>query len=244
MFGVFRIIKSRWAEVLLVVVLQAGVMVLMNQIVGDDPGSDASVERLNNMSGGKLFGLTFGMTAFMILWQMLYLGFLATAYSNKEQPQQPGMLVAVGRYFFWRIARFHLLAFAVLCFGSQIFGGIMAPLLLLALVKPLVLMPAIMIVNNCMVLDSFKRLGQYSLLAAKPLIKLIAICFGGTFVLLVIFENVSLESTGKTILESVCYLVFCLMGLAISLGGVIYIASLQPPVEETQESTMEGQDYE
>jgi hypothetical protein len=243
-----------------VVVLHAGIMVLMYQIVGDDPGSDASVERLNSMSSGKIFGLTFGITAIMVIWQMLYLGFLATTYSDKDQPQQPAKLLIVGRYFFWRMIRLQIILLFAYFLVAQIVWGIGVALFkdvlgdniipiasaigLLVLIKPLVLCPAIMIVKNCMVGDSLKWLKSYSLKESPQLIKLIVVCFGTMFMLSMVFDNIKLEGTGKVITKAVYYIASILLVLIAYLGGIGYVASFEPPAEETQESTMEGQGYE
>ena len=258
MSEVFRIIKSRWAEVLLVVVLQVGGIMLMNQIVGDNPGSAESAEQLNNMQGGKLFFLTFSITAFMVIWQMLYLGFLATCYKFKDEPQPPARLIIIGRYFFWRMVRFQLMLIVAYMLIAQVFWGIgntffkdvlganltnvASMLALFILVKPVVLTPAIMIVKNCMVLDSLRLLKSYRLMAARDLVKLIVVCFGSVFALSLILGGMIFEGTAKVVSEVVYYLASSSLTLVVYLGGIVYVASLEPVVEEVVEAEIVEED--
>ena len=250
MSGIFSIIKNRWSEVVLVVVLQAGIMVLWHQIFGAEPGSVASAERLNGMSSGKLFGLTFGITAVIVIWQMLYFGFLASSYADKDAPQQPRRLLIIGRYFFWRIVRFQILLLTAQFLIAQVLWGIgnsffkdvlgdnvttvasMAAFLIL--IKPLVLCPAIMIVKNCMVLDSLRWLKSYCLRDSGQLLKLIVVCFGTMFMLSMVLGDIKLDEAGKTVIDAIFYLLSGMLTLVVYLGGMRYVASMQPPAEKME----------
>jgi hypothetical protein len=248
---VLRIIKSRWTEVLLIVVLQAGLMYIFFQgFLGGSQNSEEILKSFESMPDTKLFGMTFGMTTLGVICYMLYLGFLATAYIDKDQPQQPAKLITVGRIFFWRMLRLQILLGLAAWLISGIIGSfkgmanIAQSVGLMILIKPLVLCPAIMIVKNCGVFDSLALLKNYLLMKSDWLIKLIVAGLGAGFLLSFILANLSIEGTGKAIIDAASNIVSGLIGLAISLGGVIYIASLQPPVEKTETPETEGQNYE
>ena len=252
--AVLNIIRNRWTEVLLIVVVQTGLAMLMLQIVGDNPGSEESMQQLMDMPAGKQFGLTFGASAIWVIWIMLGIGFLATACKEGTIQQQPSTLLIAGRYFFWRLLCLYF-AFTVISmivaqifwqFGMNLFPNVgqekmtqyASMAMMVALVKPMLLMPSIIIVKDCNVIASFKYMAHYRLLAAKGLIKLIAICYGGAFLLTLIFSEINLEGTGKLIGQGIDYTLSGVFMLSVYVGAVGYIASLEPepePVEEIEE---------
>jgi hypothetical protein len=227
----------------------------VNQNVGDNPGSAETADQFNKMQGGKLFFLTFSITAFMVIWQMLYLGFLATSYKFKDEPQPPVRLIIIGRFFFWRMVRFQLLLIVAYMLIAQVFWGIgntffkdvlgdnltnVASMFgLLILIKPIVLSPAIMIAKNCMVLDSLRLLKSYRLMAARDLVKMMVVCFGSVFALSLILGGITFEGTAKVVSEVVYYLASSSLTLAVYLGGIVYVASLEPVVEVAEAEIIE-----
>jgi hypothetical protein len=96
-----EILKKRWPEAALIIILQAGLMVLLEEIAGQA----AVAQQAQSTSPPPHMGFIWGMgtALFAVIWQMLYLGFLATACTEGAAPKQPGELVGVGRLFFWRM---------------------------------------------------------------------------------------------------------------------------------------------
>ena len=101
----YEIIKKRWPEVVLIVFLQAGLMMLMEQIYA------AAEQNIAGNGAGQTsqvieFFMGFGTIAIAIVATMLYLGFLKTACTEGTAPREPGVLLRIGRHYFWRIMRF------------------------------------------------------------------------------------------------------------------------------------------
>ena len=93
----FEIIKKRWPEVVLIVFLQAGMMMLMEQVyAAAEQGVVGS--RAGQPSQAIDFFLGFGTIAITIVAQMLYLGFLKTACTEGTAPREPGAILRIGRY--------------------------------------------------------------------------------------------------------------------------------------------------
>ena len=99
------ILKARWQEVMLVVILQAAMMYLAQEIstLVQDAESQKTV-----FPFGTSFLLLVGMVTLFSIWQMLYLGFLRTAAIQGQTGQQPAQLLRHGRPYFWRYLFFYI----------------------------------------------------------------------------------------------------------------------------------------
>jgi len=185
---VLEILKKRWPEAILVVTLMAGVIVLSQQVIRVS-------EQSAKPGGGELpFGAAFmlgmGSMALIVIWQMLYLGLLASAYTNGCQRQEPIDLVKIGKYYFWRIIRFQIvlgilyisvsvvitvILHAVIS-GSQVktvsalTSNLASFLTLICLVKPTLLTPAVIIVSDCNVRPALGQLKKHNILGEKKLL--------------------------------------------------------------------------
>ncbi len=176
---IIDIIKTRWSEVVLLIGLQTAVMFLLEQIAAvAQPPEGAPVSTPQNIA----FLLGLGTMAFIIVWQMLYLGFLRTCIEG-VQPWEPFQLLRVGRYYFWRTFRFQILLFVAFfglaAMGLSIVAAItraqnpdeLSPLALaavlivtsLALLKPTALCLPVMLVRNVMAINSIMLLPAYRL---------------------------------------------------------------------------------
>ena len=82
-------------------------MVLLEEIAGQAAVAQQGAPTAQMEGMGFIWGM--GTMLFAIIWQMLYLGFLATTYTKGTEPTQPGELVSVGSLFFWRMVIFGLL---------------------------------------------------------------------------------------------------------------------------------------
>lgn len=178
----FDILKTRWAEVLLLVGFQTGVLFLMEQIMtlAEQQAEGKPVHLPQRIA----FLLGLGTMAFIIIWQMLYLGFLRTAYTDGCQRWEPGQLLRIGRLYFWRMVRFQVLLLVVYS-GLAMAGLSVAAALAkaktpedlplwavtivllavsLALLKPTALSPPIMVARDMMAMRSIRALRQYRLM--------------------------------------------------------------------------------
>jgi len=174
------IFKLRRPEITLVVVFQAGLMVLLDQIMlrsGMDPSRPAT------MPDWTMFVLGMGCMILAIVWQMLYLGFLRTAATDGAKPQEPSTLLRTGRPYFWRILGVQIL----LGLAVWVVSGVLAILIVAAtgykqaesfppwlmtlmmtgavalLVKPLFLIPSFMLVLDYKAVEAFAMVRQVHL---------------------------------------------------------------------------------
>ena len=180
MSRVLEILRRRWPEAVLVVGFHACVTFLMEQVLEQAELSSEEVV----VSEGKLFVMAVCTTAFGVIWLMLYMGFLATSYREGHKPQEPVVLLRIGRHFFWRMVRFQILfAFVYIFLSYLIFGfwgltGLVSVeitdvprwferlcslIALFILAKPTLLMPASMIVADCRVREAFFFMRRYRL---------------------------------------------------------------------------------
>jgi hypothetical protein len=183
-----RILVGRWAEVTMIVVLNAGMMVWLQYLAWEMGRQERStLEKLSSATG---FFLGMGTMALGIVTQMLLLGFLASVVHEGTRRQEPTTLLLAGRYFFWRWIRFLILSQAIL-FGGMIvcYEVLNATVLHVKLLKdmpywahvvswmvPAVLLtklslvvPAEMIVRNRMVFASIQSMREISLFWMKAL---------------------------------------------------------------------------
>jgi hypothetical protein len=172
----FEIIKSRWPEVMVVVLIQACCAFLVKDI-------DLVSTRPEEYSM-RLFFLGAGLAAFSIISQMMLWGFLRTTSVTGPSAVQPGALLSVGRVYFWKLFVLQIiLIFALILIASIIqvvFSSILyhkpipdkmplwleiVPMLIagIVLIKPIYFMPAVMLVGDVGIVDAFRYLRQLDL---------------------------------------------------------------------------------
>jgi hypothetical protein len=254
--GIIGIFRKRWPEVILVVAFQAGLMVLLEEV--------SSKTLMSGESGGAAlpghiaFILGVGTAVFAVVWQMLYLGFLATAYSEGARPKEPGELLRVGRYYFWRMLRFQVvlgivyvgISFVFLATVYSIVFEAKNPLeipvwvanlcsfaALAVLVKPFLLCPAVMIVTDRMALEAFALLKAYRILKAKGLLALFFVCFGVIFLISSLLSSAGRDGPYYYILVAGYGIISSTLILAVTLGAVLFVAQrANLAIEDTEES--------
>jgi hypothetical protein len=187
--AIWPIVRGRWAEVMMIVVLNAGMMVWLQYLAWEMGRQERStLEKLSNAAG---FFLGMGTMALGIVTQMLLLGFLASVVHEGTRRQEPTTLLLAGRYFFWRWIRFLILEAALLIGGVEICFQILnatvlhvqslkdvpewanivigaVPVILVA--KLALVVPAEMIVRNRMVFASIQSMREISLFWMKALV--------------------------------------------------------------------------
>jgi hypothetical protein len=252
--AVFGILKARWPEAILIIVLQAGLMVLFEEIAGQvavtQQGASTSLPP-------HMGFVLIGASLCLVILLMLYLGFLATAYREGAAPKQPGELVGVGRLFFWRILRF-LIIWSAIRFGVAymfiafiystilkanesmqilevmwhlcLFGAIVV------LMKPTLFTPAVMIVRDYMVTEALALLKEFRLMEAKWLVWLFLVCFGS--ISLLSCASILTHGTGFFFyaLTGIKWLIGSALMLAAYLGAVLFVASKTSVTTEPAES--------
>ncbi len=263
---VFEIIRRRWPEVMLIVVLHAAFFVFtehFSSAMAPMPQADAAVI---SQPGG--FFLGFAVVLFAILLQMVYLGFLATAAVTGAQPQEPGTLLSVGRRFFWRIFRFQLLLFLLLLAILTVIGSFVGTLFfntesrqsmpewaiatcqaiaMVAVVKPMLLVPAVMIVRDRLVMDAIGQLNRYRLGEMKPIAVHFVVLVAATSGLSVLAQLLGTDGIGH---YATVFAHAALLGTGlvfIPLEMVCFVASRhvpQRPAGETEYLDAEYKDAE
>ena len=170
--------KARWQEVLVIVGLHILGMVAINQSFLTGSGSKSASSLL----------LSFFAFAVLIISTILSYGFLRTVHLEGMNRQVPAFLFVTGKKFFWRIVRFQILCmlvflpFILINFliyrseGSSQSAPWMTSLLStvpsLILIKPLLLIPALIIVMDCRVRESWQFMLRIRLLDAKEIVVL------------------------------------------------------------------------
>jgi hypothetical protein len=242
-----EIIKRRWPEATLVIIFHAGLIAIADRVLTfTAPVENSSgVPDPGYLPGGLDFALVMGTMAFGIVWQLLYLGFLATSFIDPDQPREPMELIRIGKQFFWRMLRFQLVfGCAYMTIVLFISGFLMKTAradgtmddvpswimaissfaAIAALVKPMLLMPALMIVQDRMVTEAFVSLKNYRILEMPKLLKL----FFGCFAVIFLLSFVHSLTAPKTLIH---YAVTCVYGLStsflllvVSLAAVKFVA--------------------
>ena len=238
----------------MIIILQAGLMVLLEEIAGQA----AVAQQAQSTSPPPHMGFIWGMgtALFAVIWQMLYLGFLATACTEGAAPKQPGELVGVGRLFFWRILRFQIvLGIAYVGISLMVLAIVQSAALsqkdasgipawiahlcsfvaLVVLAKPMLLIPAVIIVRDRMVLEAFGLLKEYKLLEAKALLWAFFVCFATVYLLSSLLSLVKAGSVFYYALVGIYAVVSSALIVAVTLGAVLFIASKTPVATEPAE---------
>lgn len=216
----------------LVILFHTGLIAIADRVmtIAVPVENSAGVPDPGHLPVGLDFVLITGTMALAIVWQLLYLGFLATSFTDPTQPREPMELLKTGKRFFWRMLRFQMvfgsacmvIAFFISGFlikAAQVDGATadiplwIAPVSSFAafvvMIKPLVLIPAVMIVRDKMVSESFMSLGQFRLTQMFELMKLFFGCFALIF-LLSFVHSLTVPETLKH------YAMTCVYGLASS----------------------------
>ena len=188
----YEIIKKRWPEVVLIVGFGSGMFMLRAQIATMFMEDAGGAKGVGELPGAVAFFLGLGTMGCIIVLVMLYLGFLRTAYTDGCDACEPGQLVRIGRYYFWRTARLviilELVHVCLTALTAALFGSMLLQVeVLILLTRLIVLAPSIMVGRNMMVFESIRALRAYRLLEQRRILVLCSFGFvvglGASFVL-------------------------------------------------------------
>ena len=228
----------------MVILLQAGLMILLEEIAGRTALAQQAPSAALPVHVDFILGM--GTAFFAIIWQMLYLGFLATACTEGVSPKQPAQLVSIGRLFFWRMLRFQVIlgviyigiSFIILVIvqsvvlGTEEVSGIpdwvahlcsFAALAVLA--KPMLFIPAVMIVRDRMVLEAVGLLKEYRFLEAKDLVRAFFVCFATVYLLSSLLGLIETGSVFYYALVGIYAVVSSALIVSVTLGAVLFVGS-------------------
>jgi len=232
------ILKARWPEVILLIgltVLLPFLSKLLTKLKIDSALSSTV------LSVGFLLPLT-------VIITMLRSGFLRTVYLEGQQRQTIAVLLRTGLPFFWRMIGLGLLFaipfLTVMLLSTRLVGKPTAPGQLVTsiiLMKFILLLPALVIVLDCRVFESFKFLKKCRLRNAGTLIVLF--CFKMAFPYLWMFSRTLYGTTTRPplIFRIVTSIITCFIGLIIAVTAVRFVASLHLVYDDRSRS-LDSQD--
>ena len=243
---------------MLVVVLQAAMMLLAEEVVTISENAETQGAMLPFWAS---FLLGFGIMLFAVLWQMLYLGFLKTSAVSGGQPQQPMQLLRSGRPYFWRILFFQImLGFALMLLNSFLassLGGLIwegRPLAelpswfvqlcalvgILVALKPLLLVPAQMIVYDITVFRAIYRMRFCRISGIDNFLRLIIVGFGVIVLSTLLVGSLTPKTTAYYIFSGLHQAVFSFILFTLTLIAVLWV---QQQFEAETVKTSEEESY-
>jgi len=251
------ILKVRWPEVMLVVVLHVAMVLLLEDVVAASENLDAQ-GAMPPFWASFLLGM--GMVLCGVLWQMIYLGFLKTAAVSEGEPKQPMQLLRTGRPYFWRILLFQMfLGFAVMLLngvflnvlgrfiwqGRSIedlpvwFAQLCALAGILIVLKPMLLVPACVIVYDVTVFGAFSQMRFYRLGQIDGIFKAIVIGFGVIALSTLPSVLMGAEGSGRYIFSGLHNTASSLVLLILAMAAVLWFQQ-QLEAETVKASEEEG----
>ena len=252
------ILKARWPEVTLIIGLYALAVLSNNLSRATRPDLTKTLFLLRIPF--SLFSLTL-----MVVSMMLNYGFLRTVHLEGQKVQTPMALLKTGRHFFWRMVGFGLiyivpyfilawLIFLIIKYFTFIDTGFLetakvtpwlyqlcfiAPTLIL--IKLVLFIPALIIVLDCGVFESFKFLKRCKLLDARELVALFCLRMVLPFLWIFLQIPYNPATSSQYILRIVSSIIGQFIGLIISVMVVRFVASLHL-VYDNQPSSLDFED--
>ncbi len=237
------ILKARRSEVTLLVGLNV-LFILSNKLMFTTETKPAPLQHLISY----IFVLLMG-----IILTILTIGFQRTVYLEGDRQQSPMVLLKTGKRFFWRMFGLGLvwlpvyfilawLTFSVIKGSGADFiqSAQSFPLLYqfcftvptLILLKPLLLLPVIIIVWDCKVIESFKHLKNYRIFDAKELLLLFLILTICNFAWTLLPNPDEVKTILPFLLIMVTYLLIYFISLMVVVTAVRFAASVDLASDE------------
>ncbi len=222
------ILKARWPEVILLIGLAVLLPFLSNLL---------TKLKIDSALSSIVLSTCFRL-ALMVITIMLRSGFLRTVYLEGQQRQTIAVLLRTGLPFFWRMIGLGLLFaipfLTVTLLSTRLVGKPTAPgqlVINIILMKFILLLPALVIVLDCRVFESFKFLKKCRLRNAGVLIVLF--CFNMAFPYLwMLSRTLYGTTTPQLIFRIVTSIITCFIGLIIAVTAVRFVASLHLVYDE------------
>lgn len=237
------ILKARWPEVTLIIGLYALAVLSNNLFRAARP--DLTKTLISLHIPFSLFSLTL-----MVLSMILNYGFLRTVHLQGQKRQTPMALLKKGGYFFWRMVGFGLicvvpyfvlawLTFLIIKYFTSIDTSFfqaakvvpfiyqlcfIAPMLIL--IKVVLFIPALILVLDCRVFESFKFLRKCKLLDSRELVALFCLRMVLPFLWVFLRIPYNPETTSQYILRIVPTVIGYVLGLIIAVTAVRFVASV------------------
>lgn len=234
------ILRARWPEVTLIVGLYA-LAIFSNNLF-----------RALRCDLSRIFILlhaVFSLTVMVVL-TMLNFGFMRTVYLQGQERQKPIVLLKKGRDFFSRIFGFGLiclipyfilawLIFLVIKYFTYIDTGFfetgkvnpwlyqlcfVAPMLIL--IKVVLFIPALILVLDCRLFESFKLLRKCELLRSRELVALFCLRMALPFLWVFLRIPYNPETSSQYILRSGLTVISYILWLIIGITAVRFVSSL------------------
>ena len=226
MFDVTKVLKHRWAEVLLIVGLETAAGYAMLQLpIGQKPTAE-------DLAVTPLAALLF--VTFWVVSNLLLLGFLRTSFSDGPMRYEPHNLLKIGYHYFWRmvgvsliigaivaifIAAFIALAKATLYNNSEIPATAINVCVVIAtilLVKPTLLAPAAIVVLDCGLGHAFAAIRHLKLLGAPRMLGLFLIIQG------IVVTQIFIPRPADRTYDQAISVAFAFVTSLISIGAYLY----------------------
>ncbi len=183
-----KILKSRYPEVSLIIGLYTLVLVSMALVMADLLAQDKPLAAAPQNPLLLFFSIGVALVSMILKY-----GFTRTVYLHGGSQEQPLVLLKTGMHFFWRIVglgMLYLLALSALGIpliiikhqlthadtpGASVLlvsavDRVYSVGMMLILIKPVLLMPAVLIVLDCRMHEPWKMLNHLRLLDAKGVI--------------------------------------------------------------------------
>ena len=244
------ILKARWPEAVLIISLPL-LWNLLNRFL---------IEFRPRLTPTTIFIIQFIPLLLLLIRTILRCGFLRTVYLEGQKQQKLVVLLRTGIYFLWRMFVLHLiyaLPFMLTMIGfsklippdATFWFYILYPILVnLVLIKLILLIPALIIVLDCRVFDSFKFLRRYKLSNAKELVFL----YCGNIVIGLLGSILSRYCWGTSCGTTCCSItttsqyifttVFSVMGYFISLMTAVMAVRFVAFTDLTHDSNLSSTD--
>jgi len=232
----FDILKKRQPEV--AVILAVGLLRWLG------PMGASLTQNSILKSGSSLI-----MLAVAALLLILRAGFLRTAYLYGDNRQRIVTLLQTGKRFFWQLFIFACLFGIILMIPTLIIVGIVSPseswilgLCIIALevilMKPLLLVPAMIIVRKMQAFDAIRSFMTYKIFKAKKLLTLFAA--QQIFEFLSLLTRPLLEKSSITFhfMNVITNIVGTLLMIAIALSAVLFVAKRTKLATEPKENNL------
>jgi len=237
------ILKARWPEVTFIITLSVSSLFINKLHLKASTGSTVS---------DSLLSLGFLLLLFIIIMivLLLTLGFQKTIHLTGKQRQSPIVLLRTGWHFLGRMVKMGLIWLPIYCLliwltflivkkftfiDTNFFKTAQSSPFLyqlcftvpgFILIKPLLLMPALIIVLDCQVFQSFKFLKKIRLFDAKELLALFMITTISTFSWVILPKLNESISTWQFALIIFFSALTHFLGLMVSVTAIRFVSSL------------------